>query len=216
MTHRPPPQLPTVRAHPDCAHYLMYQRNVCMHAKRAHTLTLAASPPHLAASCNVPPMFPAVACVYVHVLFALRLCCGAPAPPRHRSVFLHRAGSCFMVFPATSCAYSNSICFGGECGGWGSLKHKTKRNMNTAREAASFHERVAPPNEREMRRDFTFASERFAVCLARLCAGSAHPSCQNSVKSSLVGPPLHNTAFVERKANSGSKKLPQIVNNGCG
>lgn len=159
-----------------------------MRAKRAHALTLAETPPHPAAFCNVPPMFPVVVCVRACTrMFAL-------------SVSFHRAGSCFMVFPATSRAYSNSICFGGECDSGGRKNITTKHNTNTVHKTASFHERVAPPNECEMRRDFTFASERFAVCFARFCTGSVHPSCQNPVKSSLVGPPLHNIAFVEREA----------------
>lgn len=58
-----------------------------MRAKRAHALTLAETPPHPAAFCNVPPMFPVIVCVRVCAMFAL-------------SVSFHRAGSCFMVFPA--------------------------------------------------------------------------------------------------------------------
>lgn len=148
-----------------------------MRAKRAHALTLAQSPPHCRCSQSL-----CRACerVCVHARRCVRSECVEELQRllvSRVSAFTER-GSYFMVFPATSCcffffcllSYSYSICFSGECGGGGRKNIKNKHDTNMVSKTASFHKRAAPPNECETWRDFTFASERFAVCFARFCS----------------------------------------------
>lgn len=152
-------------------------------------------------------------------MFAFRTCRGAPAPPRHQSVSFHRAGLVFYgfschVLPCSFflCACSNSICFSGECVGGGHRNVKNKHNTNTVSKTASFRQRVAPLNECETWRDFTFASERFCrlFCSFLLLRG-VHPSCQNPVKSGPVGPPsaMDLTTFPLRKGGKRRKEEKQ-------
>lgn len=76
-----------------------------MRAKRAHTLTLAASPPHPAASCNVPPMFRATVCVcvYVHADVCIETVLRSSSTSSSPECLLTQSG---LVFYGFSCHFS--------------------------------------------------------------------------------------------------------------